>query len=157
MIIKNLVDEDFVNYKVPAMYIGFPKCNFKCEKECGKRVCQNGILATSHNIDIELDEIISRYMSNFITSAIVIAGLEPFDSFDDLYELVKHIRNCTEDDIVIYTGYYNYEIVDMLQKLSQYKNIVVKFGRYIPDQQLHYDEVLGVNLASDNQYAVKIS
>jgi organic radical activating enzyme len=157
MIIKNLIDEDFVNYKLPSMYIGFPKCNFKCEKECGKRVCQNGILATSHNIDIELDEIISRYMSNFITSAIVIAGLEPFDSFDDLYELVKHIRNCTEDDIVIYTGYYNYEIIDMLQELSQYKNIIVKFGRYIPDQQLHYDEVLGVNLASDNQYAVKIS
>lgn len=157
MIIKNLIDEDFVNYKLPSMYIGFPKCNFKCEKECGKRVCQNGILATSHNIDIELDEIISRYMSNFITSAIVIAGLEPFDSFDDLYELVKHIRNCTEDDIVIYTGYYNYEIIDMLQELSQYKNIIVKFGRYIPDQQLHYDEVLGVNLASDNQYAERIS
>ena len=33
MIIKQLIDEDFVNYKVPSMFIAFPRCTFKCEKE----------------------------------------------------------------------------------------------------------------------------
>lgn len=46
---------------------------------------------------------------------------------------------------------------DKFHVLSEYKNIVVKFGRYIPGQEKHYDEVLGVYLASDNQYAEKIS
>ena len=157
MIIKQLIDEDFVNYKKPSMYIGFPKCNFKCEKECGQQVCQNGVLATSPNIDIDVDYIVSRYLSNFITNAIVIAGLEPFDSFDDLYKLISKLRDCTDDDIVIYTGYYKEEIREQLDRIGCMKNIIIKFGRFIPNQQKHYDEVLGVYLASDNQYAEKIS
>jgi hypothetical protein len=40
--------------------------------------------------------------------------------------------------------------------LWDYKNIIIKYGRYIPNQTPHYDEVLGVYLASDNQYAVRI-
>ena len=42
MIIKQLVDEDFVNYKKPSMFIGFPTCDWKCERECGHQgLCQN--------------------------------------------------------------------------------------------------------------------
>ena len=41
--------------------------------------------------------------------------------------------------------------------LYDYKNIIIKYGRYIPNQTPHRDEVLGVNLASDNQYAERIS
>ena len=37
MRIKFLVDEDFVNYKKPSMFIGFPSCTWKCEKECGQK------------------------------------------------------------------------------------------------------------------------
>ena len=40
MRIKFLVDEDFVNYKKPSMFIGFPNCTWKCEKECGQKMCQ---------------------------------------------------------------------------------------------------------------------
>ena len=36
MEIKNLIDEDFCNYKKPAMLIATSKCNFKCDKECGE-------------------------------------------------------------------------------------------------------------------------
>lgn len=157
MNIKQLIDEDFTNYKKPSMFIGFPKCNFKCEKECGLRVCQNGILATSPMMDVDLQSIVDRYIKNDITKAIVVGGLEPFDSFNDLLNLIIEVRNYVEDDIVVYTGYYKEEIIDMIETLKCFKNIVVKFGRYIPNQQSHYDEVLGVNLASDNQYAEKIS
>jgi organic radical activating enzyme len=157
MIIKQLIDEDFVNYKYPSMYIGFPKCSFKCEKECGMQVCQNGVLATSPTIEVDVDKIVERYMSNFITKAIVIAGLEPFDTFEQLYKLIRELRTHVIDDIVIYTGYYKEEIIDYIKQIDDFENIVIKFGRYIPNQQKHYDEVLGVYLASDNQYGERIS
>ena len=157
MIINQLVDEDFVNYKLPSMYIGFPKCNFKCEKECGMQVCQNGVLATSPTIDIDVDKIVERYMSNFITSSIVIAGLEPFDTFEQLYQLIREIRLYSADDIVIFTGYYKEEISHYIKQIDDFENIVIKFGRYIPNQQPHYDEVLEIYLASDNQYGERIS
>ena len=58
---------------------------------------------------------------------------------------------------VIYTGYNREEIDGELRMLMSLPNIIVKFGRYVPDQEPHMDEVLGVKLASDNQYAVQIS
>ena len=59
--------------------------------------------------------------------------------------------------IVIYTGYYESEIEEQLAKLSIFQNIIIKYSRVIPNQENHFDEVLGVYLASDNQYAKKIS
>ena len=61
------------------------------------------------------------------------------------------------DDIVIYTGYKKCEIENQLHQLKQFSNIIVKFGRYIPMQPPIYDEVLGVELASPNQYAERIN
>lgn len=157
MFVKHIVDEDFSNYKKPSMFIGFPYCNFKCEKDCGKQVCQNGTLASAKNINVEIDNIIDRYLNNKITSAIVCGGLEPFDSWKDLITLVKKFRERCSDDIVIYTGYYKDEIRTYIEDLQEYEDIVIKFGRYIPDQEKHYDEVLGIYLASDNQYGERIS
>lgn len=157
MIIKQLLDEDFVNYKKPSMFIGFPSCTWKCEKECGMRVCQNGILAQAPNIEIDPHKIVERYISNPITNAIVIGGLEPFDNWRDLKGLVGLLRTQTLDDIVIYTGYKEEEIKNMVRYLGAYRNIIIKFGRFIPYHQKHFDEILGVKLASDNQYARRIS
>ena len=155
MIINQLIDEDFVNYKTPSMYIGFPKCDFKCERECGMQVCQNSALAHAPDKVIGVKTIVNRYINNPITSAIIIAGLEPFDSEYDLLKLIAYFRVSTDDDIIIYTGYTEEEVesIDIYKDLLNYKNIIIKFGRYIPGHQPHYDEVLGVNLASDNQYA----
>ena len=86
-------------------------------------------------------------------------GLEPFDTFDDLCDFVFQFRYCfaQNDDIIIYTGYNKDEISTQLSQLKQFSNIIVKFGRYIPNCQTHYDEILGVELASPNQYAERIS
>lgn len=157
MIIKGIQDEDFVNYKKPSMFISFPKCSWKCEKECGEQVCQNSTLATAKNIDVDVDKLVDRYINNPITSAIVMGGLEPLDTWEDLFGLVTCMRTKTDDDIVIYTGYYKEEIQLYINELKQFKNIIIKFGRFIPNNKKHYDEVLGVHLASDNQYAEKIS
>lgn len=157
MLIKGIIDEDFINYKKPCMVIEFPYCSFKCDKECGKQVCQNGALANSPNINIERMDLIDRYLKNDITQSIVMQGLEPFDSWNDLITLIFLFRCYTNDDIVIYTGYNESEVSEQIERLRYFKNIIIKFGRYIPNQQAHYDDILGVNLASNNQYAIKIS
>ena len=157
MIIKQLIDEDFSNYKKASMFIGFPKCTWKCEKECGMRVCQNSTLSQSPDININVNDLVKRYLSNPLTNAIVCGGLEPFDSVTDLRLLIEGIREQTNDDVVIYTGYKKNEIMKHITWLIEFKNIIIKYGRFIPNQQKHYDEILGVYLASDNQYAEKIS
>lgn len=162
MIIKGLIDEDFINYKKPAMVIEFPYCTFKCDKECGQPVCQNSALVNEPNIEMNYDNLLIRYINNPITEAIVFQGLEPFDSISDVINLILWLRikyNC-KDDIVIYTGYKEDEIKWIIDILSSNilinTNIIIKFGRYIPNQESHFDPILGVNLASDNQYAKKI-
>ena len=164
MKIKGLVDEDFVNYKKPSMYIAFPNCDFKCDKENGCAVCQNSTLIHEPNINLGVVEIINRYITNPISKAIVMGGLEPFDSSKDLLCLILNLRLYTDDDIVIYTGYTEEEFAStyfdgylMSKELSEIPNIIIKFGRFIPNQEKHYDEVLGVELASPNQYARRIS
>ena len=159
MVIKGLIDEDFVNYKKPSMYIAFPTCSFKCCKEGNLpiKTCQNCELAQSNDIEIPAEQIVERYLSNRITNAVICAGLEPLDSWRDLMQFISLLRSRSNDDIVIYTGYTKEEIPNQLKYLRCYRNIIVKFGRFIPNQQLHYDDVLGVNLASPNQYAEVIS
>lgn len=156
MLIKDIIYEDFINYKKPSMFIIFPTCNWKCEKDCGKQVCQNSQLAQQKDIEVSYKEIVTKYINNNLTKAIVMGGLEPFDSWDDLKELTRAIRQVSLDDIVIYTGYKISEILDYVLELQQYPNIIIKFGRYVPDSNPTYNSVLGVTLASDNQYALKI-
>lgn len=172
MVIKGLVDEDFIQYKKPSMFIIFPYCNFKCDKEANCSICQNSGLANEPNINIDIKEIVKRYIKNPITKSIVFGGLEPFDSFMDLLYLIEEFRKYTNDDIVVYTGYTETELENgyfiydnynsntrkkACQLLKQFPNIIIKFGRFIPNQEKHYDEVLGVELASPNQYARRIS
>ena len=157
MILKFLVAEDFVNYKKPSMYLGFPKCNFKCDKECGRAVCQNSALAQAPTYDIAIEKIVNYYLDNKITEAIICGGLEPFDSWEELRCFITNIRYWTPDPIIIYTGYNEDEIADKINVLKYYENIVIKFGRFIPDRPKRFDELLGVELASDNQYAKIIS
>lgn len=157
MKVKGIVFEDFLNYKKPSLFIIFPYCNFKCDKDCGLKVCQNSSLAKEKEIEYSIDKIVNNYIENDITKAIVCGGLEPMDSFNDLKELVGALRIKTNDDIVIYTGYREEEIEDKANDLKQFTNIIIKFGRYIPNDKEYYNDILGINLASRNQYAKKIS
>lgn len=163
MRIKGIIDEDFINYKKPSMTIMFPHCDFKCDKECGQPVCQNSPLIKEPDIEISECKIIERYLNNPISEAIVFQGLEPFDSLTDVMNLIIYFRQFYKcnDDIVIYTGYTKEEIQkdnpSILYIFKQrYGNIVIKYGRYVPGQKPHYDRVLGVQLASDNQYAERL-
>ena len=157
--VKGIVDEDFVNYKVPSMTIMFPYCNFKCEvDESG--FCHNSSLINEPNIKTSIKNIYKRYINNPISEAIVCQGLEPFDSWTELNGLLFHFRihEACLDDFVIYTGYTKEEIVDKIDYIRcMYSNVIIKYGRFIPNCEKHYDNILGVTLASPNQYAERIS
>ena len=160
MITKGIIEEDFVNYKKPSMVIMFPHCNFKCNVG-NTKICQNSVLTSYQELNIENDKLCERYLLNPITQAIVCSGLDPMDSFEELYSFIYILRyeyKCY-DDIIIYTGYTEEECKqnNWLQDLIKFKNIIIKFGRFIPNQTPHYDNVLGIKLASDNQYAKVIS
>ena len=161
MRVKTVVDEDFTNYKKPAMFIGTISCGGKCCTEAGipLSVCQNDGWRSCAPVALSDREICMRYLSNPLTSAIVIGGLEPFEQAKEVHKLIWTLRNAfsCNDDVVIYTGYYPEEVSEPLQSLSVFENIFVKFGRYIPNRPHRFDPVLGVELASDNQYALKLS
>ena len=159
MKIRNLMDEDIVNYKKTSMFIATCYCDFKCCNELNLDICicQNSPIATSKIINMSNERIVKRYVKNKLTHAIVFGGLQPFKQFDELLQLIKCFRQNTEDEIIIYTGYYENQLAQQIEQLKQFKNIIIKFGRYIPGQKVHLDKLLGVNLASDNQYAKKIS
>ena len=160
MKLVNLIQEDFTNYKKPSLFLGFPYCSGKCNTLNGKIVCQNEQLKKATQIEISSQEIINLYNKNNITKAVVCGGLEPLDSYYQLLDFIKEFRKNSEDDIVIYTGYYKEEtppsiLIEELKK-NNIQNIIMKFGRYIDGDERHFDAVLGVELASNNQYAEKV-
>ena len=160
MIVKEVVRERFTDYCKPHLLIAMPTCDFKCWKEMNteeSNFCINCHLAKLPDIEVSIDSIINMFISNPITEAIVIGGLEPFDSFYDVYQFIKEFRNYSNADIVIYTGYYKHEIEFEINTLLKYKNIIIKFGRYSPEQEPKFDPILGTILISGNQYAEKIS
>lgn len=161
MRIKTIVDEDFVNYKKPSMFVGTISCAGKCCAEAGipLSVCQNDGWRACAPVFLSDDSIIKRYLSNEITSAIVFGGLEPFEQLEELFNFISKIRmeyHC-EDDIVIYTGYNPDELINEIEALKFFRNIIVKFGRFMPNKPHRFDNVLGVELSSDNQFAERIS
>lgn len=158
--VKEIVDENFQDYKKSSMMIATTKCDFKCFKNCSydENMCQNLDIVKKADIKINASDIWNRYILNPITHAIVIGGLEPILQFDEIYNLIRYFRqNSCYDDFVIYTGYYKDEILDQINLLREFDNIIIKYGRFIPNSKKIFDRVLGVYLGSNNQYAEKIS
>ena len=156
MKLKGLNEYDICNYRAPSMFLIFPNCSFKCDKECGRPICQNSALAHEPEIEVRAIDLIHRYLKNPLTHAIVCGGLEPFDSWDDLWSFICVFRGFSNDPVIIYTGYIEEEIKDKINFLARFGNIIVKFGRFMPDSPHIFDTVLGVELASNNQYAKRL-
>lgn len=160
MLIKTIKDETFQDYKKASMLISMCYCDWKCciEQNIDISICQNSDLAKEKDIEVCVSDIIDRYISNNVTAAIIIGGLEPILQFEEVFDFIKEVRERKiEDDIVIYTGYYPDEISGEIKKLEIFKNIIIKFGRYKENAPSKYDDVLGISLISDNQFAKKIS
>ena len=159
MQLRGIKYEDITQYYKTSMFLICPFCSFKCDKENGNQICQNSNVINYPIIDINDDKIIHRYLENKMTSAIVFGGLEPMDSFDEVIRFIDKLRNqySCDDDCVIYSGYNKNELIEQIKELKKYKNIIIKYGRFIPNEKAHLDKILGVNLASSNQYAEQLS
>jgi len=152
--LKGVIFEDFVNYKKPCMTLMFPICKgFKC----GADLCQNSSLAATPLQTVHVNGLLRLYKENPITEAIVLQGLEPLDSLVDVYTVAANLKDFNiQDDFIIYTGYNRSEIsVQTINNLASMipGHFIIKWGRFIPHQESHFDPILGVKLASDNQYA----
>lgn len=153
MEIVGISDINFTDYKLPSLYIATPHCSFKCEKDCGRAICQNSPLAKCDKVFVTVDKIVELYQANPITQAFVFGGLEPLDSSDLLDTIVELQVRAKPRRVVIYTGYTEEEVHMGYSQILSLSNLVIKYGRFIPDQPTHFDPILGVNLASPNQYA----
>ena len=138
-----MVMEDFVNYKVPSMFLITSICDWKCCKEANIdiSICQNQSLTKQPTKTYSYESIYQAYVNNPITKAIVIGGLEPFDQFEEIFQLIFYFRAQGCDDMfVIYTGYDKHELSE-LYMLKMLKIITVKFGRFKPNNKPHFDYV----------------
>lgn len=165
--VKDIIFEDFINYKKPSMFIGTNSCTFKCEKEDCSVCCQNSKIALEESKIIPISKLIKSYVDNIITESVVFGGLEPFDQIQELIDFIIEFRKISNDDIVIYTGYTEDEIssfrydnktylenILIANKSKSNDNIlIIKYGRFKANQTKHFDSILGVELASNNQYA----
>lgn len=159
--LRGLLDEDFIQYKKPSMFLGTCYCTWKCciDANMDKSMCQNSPLAQSMIYTVPLEDIYDRYAKNPITHAIVIGGLEPFQQLDEVLALFCVFRKhgCM-DDFVIYTGYEPDEIQSEVYRIERLAEslggkVIIKFGRYKQNDKPRFDPILGVELASSNQYA----
>jgi pyruvate-formate lyase-activating enzyme len=150
--------ETFTDYKKTSLIILTKTCDFKCEKEglCDECSCQNSELSKLQNIEVENYKIINLFKNNPYVEAMIFGGLEPFLQFDEIYNIIEMFREFSHNDIIIYTGYYPDEIKEQIRELKKFSNIIIKFGRYVQNSKSKYDDVLGVTLISENQYARKI-
>lgn len=158
--LKDVVMEDFVNYAKPSLFLITCKCDWKCclEANIPVTVCQNEPIAKLPTKEFNIANIYKAYVNNEITKAVIVAGLEPILQFEEIVSLIDYFRkNGCLDDIVIYTGYYKEELLKEIAELKKYPNIILKYGRYKPNSQSRFDDVLQITLASDNQYAERIS
>jgi len=156
MKIISLIDEDFINYKEPSMFIGMPYCSGKCDHEAGITVCQNSTLQYAEILDTDTRKLVNRFLNNPITHAVVFGVREPMDSFEDLFEFISILRETDDSDVCVYTGYWPGEIEDKVEQLKQFKNIIIKYGRFKPNQKQRLDPILGVMLY-EPQWAERIS
>ena len=158
--LKGVSMEDFVNYAKPSIFLITCRCDWKCCHEAGipTSTCQNEPIARQLTKEYHIESIYNAFISNDITKAVVFGGLEPMLQFDEIISFVKYFREkgCNSD-IVIYTGYYPNELQNEIEQLKQYPNIILKYGRYKPNTPSRFDDILKITLASDNQYAERIS
>lgn len=153
------------DYKKTSLYFAIGlSCDFKCMRDLvadgvdiSEYDCHNSHLLKSTPIEYKDEEIYNIVDRNPFVESFVFAGLEPLDNIKNVENLIKLLRNNYDYDIVIYTGYNKDEVENQIMILKEYKNIIVKFGRFDPRIKSHKDEVLGVILSSGNQYAERIS
>ena len=157
--VLDINDSDLINYSEPTFNIlAGISCTFKCCPN-NPEICHNNPLCNQNPIRCEIPKLIERFNNQNLCKTITFQGLECLDNLKQILWFIYHFRKTNNNTIIIWTGYTKDECEDLIYLIKEkmkWENIIIKYGRFIPDQQPHYDEVLGVELASDNQYAERI-
>ena len=147
------------HYYKNGLLVATVSCDWKCLRETNLPldICQNSHTCNMETKTIEVSELVKTFEDNLMSDCVIFAGLEPLLQIEEILNFINAFRETNNEDIVIYTGYNEDEILDSLELLKKYNNIIVKFGRFVPDGRVTYDEVLKIKLISENQYAKIIS
>ncbi len=156
------IRDSFHEYRKSGLLIAVRDCDYKCCHEGGYDIsmCHNYHLDGAKEIELSPDNLGNRIINNNTIDCIVIAGKEPMldKYFNDIVSTINYLRNNKwNKDIVIYTGYTEEELKEKINILKNNKNIIIKFGRFIPNQKPIYDEIGGIFLANHGQYFKRIS
>lgn len=156
----DIIDADIVNYHEATFNIlAGISCTFKCCLD-NPTVCQNSDLCKNTPIRFSIQKLIERFNNQHIAQSVTLQGLECLDNLKQVLWFIYYFRQTNQEPIIIWTGYTKEECEDLIYLITEvmhWNNIIIKFGRFIMNRPSRYDEVLGVTLASDNQYAEKIS
>ena len=156
----DIIKQDCVNNGKGVTYLieSGIKCTFKCDKESNCQVCHNYALSKNTPKVFYIKDLINDYLSQDLSKSVTFQGLEPLDTLKQHLWFIYHFRKISSDPIYLWTGYNEEECEDLIYliKKMKWENIIIKFGRFIPNRPHKYDEVLGVELSSDNQYARRI-
>lgn len=164
----DVVTDNVTDYKKTSLFLVFPYCSGKCGEEC-----QNKDLRKKEIKEFDTEDIVKFYQSLDTHNAVVCGGLEPWDSFEELKQLIKDFAissSIKSVDFVIYTGYDNIikyyfdgkyrELKEgffgLLQLWKEYadpsSNLIIKQGKYDVNRKIPWhSDVLGVDLATNNQ------
>lgn len=164
--------DDITDYKETSLLLCFPHCSGKCTG------CHSQHLITKYQEHPEeiknypLISICKLYNQLDTHSAIVMAGLEPLDSLEDVLSVIQCITAICDKHttFVIYTGYNKQEYTQKFEKkivdtlinfndiYSKLNDLVVKVGRYDKTDSSdsgYFNYTLGVKLATSNQITMK--
>lgn len=148
----------FNDYKKTGLYIPIGvNCTGKCWREQGltSDICQNWDMNNVYET-YTIKDILEIYDKNPFLEAFIMTGMEAFDNFEEMLNLIKVIRSYKNEEIVIFTGYNPNELKDEINILKKFKDIIIKFGRYERDLKPKKDEVGGVTLVTSNQFFKRI-
>lgn len=172
MLLLGVKTDNVTDYKKTSLLIAFPNCIGKCKG------CQNQHLIDNPQnkeyLQVTADSIADFYNRLSTHNAIVMAGLEPLDSFNDVIDIIHSFgKIITRDtDIIIYSGYNTDEYEDKFKQdlINAFKAVtavndkirclIIKLGRYdedclVRDNKEWFNRHLGVKLATTNQYTIK--
>lgn len=142
------VRETITDYRKSTLYL----CGYICTLGC--KDCFHNELKKNHPTTLSIEKLFTDYISTTSCDAILFSGLNWLEQIEELFVLIHYIRsNHINKDIVIYTGYDKHEISDKIAMLSKFDNIIIKYGRFDATLPPRYDDVLGITLASSNQWA----
>lgn len=148
--------EVFQDYKKSALLFSTCYCDWKCCHEAGVDIdiCQNQKVSQQREVTLPFESILKKVNQSF-TDAVIFGGLEPILQADEVVQCIEYLRkHGVKKDIVVYTGYYLEEIDPETLAYLALNDCILKCGRFIPDRKPKFDAVLGITLASDNQYGV---